>query len=70
MAPVLEAAALELEPACRFVKVNTDEEPAAARRHQIRGIPTFAIFRNGNEVARASGAMDTLRFIDWIRANT
>jgi thioredoxin 2 len=70
MAPVFETAAQQLEPRCRLVKVNTDEESALAARHHIRGIPTFVIFRNGSEVARTSGAMDAARFVAWVRANT
>ncbi|HUL63525.1 MAG TPA: thioredoxin TrxC [Burkholderiaceae bacterium] len=70
MAPVFEQAARELEPAYRLIKVNTDEEPEAAQHHRIRGIPTFAIFRNGTEAARISGAMDARSFIAWVRANS
>lgn len=69
MAPVFEAAAREIEPQCRFVKVNTDDESALAARHRIRGIPAFVVFKNGNEVARMAGAMDAARFIAWLRAN-
>jgi thioredoxin 2 len=69
MAPVFEAAARELEPQFRFVKVNTDEEPELAARHGIRGIPTLAIFRGGKQTARTSGAMSAPQFIAWVRAN-
>jgi thioredoxin 2 len=69
MAPVFERAAKEVEPAARFVKVNTDEEQALAARHGIRGIPTLAIFKRGVEVARTSGAMDATRFVAWVREN-
>jgi thioredoxin 2 len=70
MAPIFEHAARELEPRYRLVKVNTDEEQDAAQRHRVRGIPTFAIFRNGTEVARVAGAMDARRFLAWVRANS
>ncbi|HTT13286.1 MAG TPA: thioredoxin TrxC [Burkholderiaceae bacterium] len=70
MAPVFEHAARELEPGYRLVKVNTDDELEAAQRHRIRGIPTFAIFKRGAEVARISGAMDATRFMAWVRANS
>lgn len=69
MAPVFELAAKELEARVRFVKVNTDEEPALALRHGIRGIPTIAIFKNGVEVARSSGVLDAAHFTAWVRAN-
>jgi len=67
MAPVFERAAAELGPRARLVKVNTDEQPGLAVRFGIRGIPTFAIFRNGKEAARISGAMDLGSFLGWVR---
>jgi len=69
MAPVFEAAARELEPRLRFLKVNTDDERALAARHRIYGIPTFAIFRRGVEVARISGAMTAGSFTAWVRSH-
>src|SRR5262245_55835669 len=38
-------------------KVNTDEVPDVAGRFAIQAIPTFVLFRGGQEVRRASGAM-------------
>jgi thioredoxin 2 len=69
MAPVFERAAQELEPRVRFVKVNTDNAQDLAAQYDIRGIPTIAIFKRGQEAARISGAMDATRFIAWVRAN-
>ncbi|MCX8115793.1 MAG: thioredoxin TrxC [Burkholderiaceae bacterium] len=69
MAPVFEAVARELEPQFRFVKVNTDEEQQLAARHGIYGIPTFAIFKDGAEVARTSGAMMPAPFMAWVRSH-
>ncbi|MEW5879910.1 MAG: thioredoxin TrxC [Pseudomonadota bacterium] len=69
MAPVFEAAARELEPQVRFLKVNTDEEQQVAARHRIYGIPTFAIFKDGAEVARTSGAMMPVPFMAWVRSH-
>ena len=69
MAPVFERAARELEPQVRLVKVNTDAAQSLAARLDIRGIPTFAIFEQGREVARISGAMNLARFVEWVRAN-
>jgi thioredoxin 2 len=69
MAPVYERAARELEPQVRLVKVNADEAQALAARLDIRGIPTFAIFEQGREVARTAGAMSLARFVEWVRAS-
>ena len=69
MAPEFEKAAGMLEPEVRFAKVNTEEAQALAMRHRIRSIPTMAIFRNGEEKARQSGAMTAAQIAAWIKAN-
>ncbi len=67
MAPAFEAAAAELEPAVRLVKLNTDAEPEMAARLGIRGIPTMILFSGGREVARVSGAMAASQIAAWAR---
>jgi thioredoxin 2 len=68
MAPHFERAAAEIEPAARLAKLNTEESPQTAARYAIRGIPTLAVFRNGAEIARQSGAMDYGTLTRWIRS--
>lgn len=65
MAPAFEAAALDLEPRVRLVKVNTEESQGLAARMGIRSIPTLALFQAGSELARTAGAMDTRRIVTW-----
>lgn len=67
MAPVFQRAAAELEPHVRLAKVNTDQAQNLAARYGIRSIPTLALFRNGQEVARAAGAMDLSNLLAWVR---
>jgi thioredoxin 2 len=67
MAPAFEAAAAQLEPQVRLVKVNTEEAQGLAMRFGIRSIPTLALLRGGSEVARTAGAMDTGRLVAWAR---
>jgi thioredoxin 2 len=67
MAPAFEAAARELEPRIRLVKVNTEENQGLAARLGIRSIPTLALFRGGSELARTAGAMDAQRIVAWAR---
>jgi len=68
MAPAFAAAAQQLEPGTRLAKVNTEEEQALASRFAIRSIPTLVVFRNGREIARQAGAMDTASIVRWLRA--
>jgi thioredoxin 2 len=67
MAPVFVQAARQLQPRVRLVKVNTEEEQALAARYGIMSIPTMVLFKNGQEQARISGAMDLQRLLAWVQ---
>jgi thioredoxin 2 len=67
MAPHFERAAVEIEPAARLAKLNTEESQQVPGRFAIRGIPTLIVFREGQESARQSGAMDYATLTRWIR---
>ncbi|MFC0012721.1 thioredoxin TrxC [Devosia nitrariae] len=70
MAPEYEAAARRLEPDFRFLKLDSEAEPAMASRLGIRGIPTMLLFHGGHEVARKSGAMPSSQISAWLRQHT
>lgn len=67
MAPAYEAAARELEPQVRLIKLNSDVEQVVASRLAIQGIPTMILFHEGREVARTSGAMSATQIVHWVR---
>jgi len=69
MAPQFEAAARQLEPGMRLVKVNTEEAQSLGARLQIRSIPTLALFAGGREVARQAGAMGAADIVRWARSH-
>jgi thioredoxin 2 len=66
MAPHFEAAARRFGARARFAKLNSDEEPTLANRFGIRSIPTLLVFKNGKEIARQSGAMDSGSLSRWL----
>jgi thioredoxin 2 len=67
MAPAYEAAANELEPHVRLIKLNSDNEQAVAAKLRIRSIPTMILFHGGHEVGRTSGAMTAGQIVRWVR---
>jgi len=67
MAPAFAQAAAELEPHIRLAKVDTEQAQDIAARFNIRSIPTLAVFRNGQEITRQSGAMDARSLVQWAR---
>jgi thioredoxin 2 len=66
MAPVLEQAARELEPAVRFLKLNTEAAPEIAARYNVRSIPMLIMFRHGAIVAQRAGAVDGRTLRAWL----
>ena len=67
MEPAYEAAAGELEPQVRLIKLNSDAEQTVAAKLGISGIPTMILFSGGHEVARTSGAMSVTQIVRWVR---
>ena len=70
MAPAFEQAAAQLEPRVRLAKLNTEVEQTIGAQYGIRSIPTLALFQNGRELARQSGAMvATADIVLWAQAH-
>lgn len=57
MAPVIEEVAAKYADRLKVVKVDVDEAQETAVRYRILGVPTFLLFKNGQEVYRRSGAV-------------
>ena len=70
MAPSFAEAARQMEPAYSFAKLDTEQSQNIAARFNIRSIPTIALFKNGREVARQAGAMDTSNIVRWVKNNS
>ena len=70
MAPAFVQAAAQLEPGMRLAKLNTEEAQELGARHNIRSIPTLALFRSGREIARQAGAMDVSGIVTWVRSKS
>ena len=65
-APTFEQYAARYVGRVRFAKVDTEAEQAIAARYQIRSIPTLALFANGREVDRVSGALPGPQLQAWL----
>jgi len=56
VSPELEKLAAAHGDAVKVVKVDVDANGAVAARYGIQGIPTIALFRDGQSVAQSVGA--------------
>lgn len=57
MMPVVEKMAEVYDGKIKVGKINSDEESALAAKYGIMSIPSFLIFKNGEVVDSATGAM-------------
>jgi thioredoxin 2 len=67
MAPQFAAAAKDLEPDVRLLKLNSDDEQAAASALGVQGIPALFLIRDGQVIARTAGAMPASQIVGWTR---
>ena len=65
-APVFSQLAGQYAGRVRFAKVNTEVEQTLAGRHAIRSIPTLALFKDGRELDRMSGALAAPQLQAWL----
>ena len=57
MAPVIDEIASEKVGEIDVFKIDIDEDMDVAQRYKIMSVPTFAVFKGGELVARAVGSL-------------
>lgn len=68
MAPALEQLARDRAGRLKIVKVNVDDEPQIASRFGVQGIPLLVLMRDGQELARLTGAAPLPRLTGWLNS--
>ena len=53
----------------KILKINVDNNEKVAGKFQVRGIPTFILFNEGEIKWRKSGVIEEKEFIETIRSN-
>ncbi|MDR0805501.1 MAG: thioredoxin TrxC [Enterobacteriaceae bacterium] len=65
-APIFEDVAQERAKEFRFVKIDTEAEPALSARYGIRSIPTIMVFKKGQRIDMLNGAVPKEPFNQWL----
>ncbi len=68
IAPVLDELSVEKQNVT-IVKVNVDENPEIAKKYGVRGIPTLALFVNGEVEGTKVGAVTKSALNTFIDSN-
>ena len=69
VAPVLDELASEMDGKLRIAKLDIDDQQKLAMQYRVSSIPTFILFKGGQVVDRALGAMPKSQFKSFIERN-
>jgi thioredoxin 1 len=64
--PIVEELALAYEGSVKVCKLHVDRNPKTRDKYQILGVPTFAVFRDGELVAQRTGAQSKRQLEDLL----
>jgi thioredoxin 2 len=68
VSPALERVATEMAEDLKLVKVDIDRSPALAQRFDIQSVPTLLVLRDGQVLARQSGAAPAAVLRGWVES--
>ena len=57
MSPILKQVKDELGEAVSIIKIDVDKNKALATKFQVRGVPTFMLFKNGKQIWKQAGLL-------------
>lgn len=66
MEPLLKKLGQEYNGTIDIAKINVDRNPASAERFNIKGVPTFIVFHDGEIIARDFGAKSKTQLREMI----
>ncbi len=67
MTPIIKEVADEVGDKVKVIKIDVDKNQDLSNKLNIRGIPTFMVFKNGEAVWRASGMQSAHQLLQIIR---
>jgi thioredoxin 1 len=66
MKPVVAGVALEYRDTFTFAKLDVNTQPQKTREYNIRGTPTYIVFRDGEIAGAFVGAMPSAKLVEQI----
>ena len=69
LAPIIKEVSKAMSGKVRIIKIDIDKNQKLAQKYQVRGVPTLALFKNGNIVWKESGVKTKTQIINLIEQN-
>lgn len=69
MSPILKEVKEDLGDEVSIIKIDIDKNQSIAAKYQVRGVPTFLLFKNGKQLWRRSGMLQKTDIINIIKNN-
>ncbi len=69
LAPIIKEVAQEIGEKVRVIKIDIDQNQALAQRYQVRGVPTLALFKDGEIIWRESGVKTKHQIVSSVEEN-
>jgi thioredoxin 1 len=70
MSPILKEVKEEIGDLAIILKINVDNNQKLAQKYQIRGVPTFMLFKKSEIVWQQSGIVEKQMLINVIKSFT
>ena len=67
MAPILDQVKAEFGDSVRILKIDIDKNQELAAKLNVRGVPTFVLYKSGQKIWRQSGGMSLGTLISKIK---
>lgn len=69
MSPILEDVSSQVKGKAKVLKIDIDKNPQAASYYNVRSVPTLILFKNGKQLWRQSGVVQTKQLVQIINQN-
>jgi thioredoxin 1 len=69
LGPILKEVKDILGDEVNIVKIDVDKNQTLAAQYQVRGVPTMILYKNGQQVWRQSGVVQTKDLVNLLRSH-
>jgi len=68
MTPIVKQVAISVKDKATIINIDVDKNQSVASKYQVRSVPTFALFKNGEITWRQSGMLSASQLKSVINA--